>query len=252
MPMPSHMSYKDQAHAGQTGLAVRPLLLVLLAAAAGSVDAVSYTSLGEVFPANMTGNTVLLGLAIGGLKWDVIWFTSAALLGFVIGVAIGAWVVGQKKPNVVWSPRITSALFLETLILIGVLGCWQMQSTPVANLSWQLALIIGMALAMGLQSVAIYDLAIAGVSMTYITGTLTNLVSRLVQRPRHHDELPTARSSGAGVSLVLWLVYLGGATAAALLIGVIEHLTLALPIAFIVIPVLIPVIYYPRDRPIRA
>jgi uncharacterized membrane protein YoaK (UPF0700 family) len=39
--------------------------LLVLAAVAGSIDGVSYLKLGEVFTANMTGNTVLLGLAAG-------------------------------------------------------------------------------------------------------------------------------------------------------------------------------------------
>jgi uncharacterized membrane protein YoaK (UPF0700 family) len=38
--------------------------VLLLTGAAGYVDAVSYLLLGRVFTANMTGNTVLLGLAI--------------------------------------------------------------------------------------------------------------------------------------------------------------------------------------------
>jgi len=45
--------------------AIRNVLLLLLACVAGSVDAVSYVGLGHVFTANMTGNTVLLGLALG-------------------------------------------------------------------------------------------------------------------------------------------------------------------------------------------
>lgn len=38
-------------------------LLLLLACAAGAIDAISYLGLGRVFTANMTGNTVLLSLA---------------------------------------------------------------------------------------------------------------------------------------------------------------------------------------------
>jgi uncharacterized membrane protein YoaK (UPF0700 family) len=48
-----------------TSITIRNVLVLLLACVAGSVDAVSYMSLGHVFTANMTGNTVLLGLALG-------------------------------------------------------------------------------------------------------------------------------------------------------------------------------------------
>jgi uncharacterized membrane protein YoaK (UPF0700 family) len=40
----------------------RDILLLVLTWAAGSVDAISFLALGRVFTANMTGNTVLLGL----------------------------------------------------------------------------------------------------------------------------------------------------------------------------------------------
>ena len=40
----------------------RDLMLLALTWAAGSVDAISFLALGRVFTANMTGNTVLLGL----------------------------------------------------------------------------------------------------------------------------------------------------------------------------------------------
>lgn len=44
--------------------ATRNGLLLALAFAAGYIDALSYLGLGRVFTANMTGSTVLLGIAI--------------------------------------------------------------------------------------------------------------------------------------------------------------------------------------------
>jgi uncharacterized membrane protein YoaK (UPF0700 family) len=43
--------------------------LLALTWAAGSVDAISYLGLGHVFTAMMTGNTVLLGLALAQGGW---------------------------------------------------------------------------------------------------------------------------------------------------------------------------------------
>ena len=42
----------------------RDVRLLILAASAGSADGWSYFGLGHAFVANMTGNTVLLGLAV--------------------------------------------------------------------------------------------------------------------------------------------------------------------------------------------
>ena len=43
----------------------RDAMVLVLTWAAGGVDAISYLGLGHVFTANMTGNAVLLGLAVG-------------------------------------------------------------------------------------------------------------------------------------------------------------------------------------------
>ena len=51
-------SPKERVDPGDVGLA-------LLGFASGSMDALAFFNLGEVFPSAMTGNTALLGLALG-------------------------------------------------------------------------------------------------------------------------------------------------------------------------------------------
>jgi uncharacterized membrane protein YoaK (UPF0700 family) len=51
-------SPKEHVDSGDVGLA-------LLGFASGSMDALAFFDLGEVFPSAMTGNTALLGLALG-------------------------------------------------------------------------------------------------------------------------------------------------------------------------------------------
>jgi uncharacterized membrane protein YoaK (UPF0700 family) len=72
-------------------------------------------NLERVFPANMTGNTVQLGLAIAQLEWAAFSRSGVALLGYVIGVAIGAPIVRKVKREA-WSASITRALLLEVLV----------------------------------------------------------------------------------------------------------------------------------------
>ncbi len=68
---------------GESSLGGRDAMLLLLTLAAGCVDAISYLGLGHVFTAMMTGNTVLLGLALGqGHILDAL-RSIRALLGFV-------------------------------------------------------------------------------------------------------------------------------------------------------------------------
>jgi uncharacterized membrane protein YoaK (UPF0700 family) len=75
-------------------------MLTSLSLAAGCVDAVGYLGLGQVFVANMTGNTVLLGLAIGQADGRGVLHAGTALIGFVLGVAVGAAIVerGPERP----------------------------------------------------------------------------------------------------------------------------------------------------------
>lgn len=54
-----------QGRVPRSSITERDAMLVLLSLAAGCVDAVSYLGLNHVFTANMTGNTVLLGIALG-------------------------------------------------------------------------------------------------------------------------------------------------------------------------------------------
>ena len=63
--------------------------LVVLTGVGGYVDAAIYLGMGQVFTAAMTGNTVLLALAVAGLDWSAVLRSSVALIGFVGGVALG-------------------------------------------------------------------------------------------------------------------------------------------------------------------
>ena len=68
-------------------VARRNKLLLLLTCAAGYVDAVSYLQLGHVFTANMTGNTVLLGLSLIERNAPAAVRSGLAVGGFLAGAA---------------------------------------------------------------------------------------------------------------------------------------------------------------------
>lgn len=62
--------------------------LVLLTLIAGMIDGVTFLGLDQVFAANMTGNLVVLGLAIGGAPTLSINGPAVALAAFLIGAAL--------------------------------------------------------------------------------------------------------------------------------------------------------------------
>jgi uncharacterized membrane protein YoaK (UPF0700 family) len=156
----------------------RDRMLLALTFAAGCVDALSYLGLGRVFTANMTGNAVLLGLAIGQTQELQVAHTAAAIVGFILGVLTGAKVVGPIRERVVWSHPITLALSLEcaALFVFGI-GWWLIG--PGLHGVGLIGLILLSGLAMGIQSAIARRLAVPGVATTYVTGTITALVAEL-------------------------------------------------------------------------
>lgn len=156
----------------------RDRILLALAFAAGCVDALSYLGLSRVFTANMTGNAVLLGLAIGQTQELQVAHSSAAIVGFVLGVMVAAKLVGPPRERVVWSPRITLALCVEFVVLVVfAVGWWH--SGPRFDGGVLVGLIVMSGVAMGIQSAVARRLAVPGVATTYITGTITALVAEL-------------------------------------------------------------------------
>ena len=155
--------------------AERAALLILLAAASGSADGWSYFGLGHAFVANMTGNTVLLGVSVFHLKSDFL-HPLLALTGYVLGTIIGTLMSRRVEPGACWSRSTSGVLFLEALVLIAAEAGWIATRYDPAGTSG-LILLECVAVAVGMQSAAMVQLRIPGVATTYITGTWTTLTN---------------------------------------------------------------------------
>ena len=108
-------------------------MLCLLAWAAGIVDAVSYLGLGRVFTAMMTGNTVLLALAIGQGESMAIVRSALALAGFSVGAATGAFIVSRGRSRDEWPPSVTAAFAFEALLLAGFTAVWHVAGSTLTT-----------------------------------------------------------------------------------------------------------------------
>lgn len=191
-----------KSNVGEFTRPTRDWFLILLTGSAGSVDAAIFLK-SHVFTANMTGNTVILGLALARLEPGSVAMTLFALCGFCVGAALAAWIV--KTPEIGWSRRLNRALSTAAaLLLVGGVavstpGCF---GIPVA--------VSLVAAAMGMQSASVQHLAVGGISTNVITSTLTTAVTRLV------SVLPLSRQSGAKfedpqLHISCWCSYLLGA-----------------------------------------
>ncbi|MGH3344101.1 MAG: YoaK family protein [Carbonactinosporaceae bacterium] len=162
---------------------VRDLLLLMLTAVAGCVDAISFLGLGQVFTANMTGNVVLLGLAAGRGATTQALRAGVALAGFALGALVGARLAGGGAPRrdpgpSLWPARVTLSLGVELLLLASFATGWRLTADQPGVLA-PYALTALLSVAMGLQSAAARRLGVTGVATTYVTGTLTALMAGL-------------------------------------------------------------------------
>ncbi|HSE91007.1 MAG TPA: YoaK family protein [Candidatus Binatia bacterium] len=156
----------------------RESMLLLLTLAAASVDAISYLGLGQVFTAMMTGNTVLLGLALAQGEVLAALRSILALIGFTIGVFAGAIIVERESEPAEWPAAVTAALAFEALVLAIFAAASTLFDSTRGVIIY--LLIILSAFAMGIQSAAVRRLGVPGIATTYITGTLTSLMVDLL------------------------------------------------------------------------
>lgn len=160
------------------------LKVTLLCIAGGSLDAVTVLAVGDAFASVMTGNIVLLGVAVGSADGARLAACILAILGYVLGGLIGSWLThrsngGEAEP--VWPSRVTRTLAIEMVLLIGLAVAWLLEPEPGEGV--KLALLAVAASAMGMQSSAVRAVKVP-VSTTYLTGALTGVVEAIATRTR--------------------------------------------------------------------
>jgi len=197
--------------------AVRDLLLLSLTA--GSADAAGYLGLGRVFTSNMTGNLVLLGIDLGQGHFVLAARVLFVLAIFIGGACLGAW-LGRDVPEREWPTLAFRLIGLEkiALLLFGI--GWFLLADRNNELGTH-ALMLLLALAMGLQAAAMGRLSAPGVATTAVTGTITALATgamnllfmsktetaqRLAIRERVQFQIGVVLLYGSGAALGGWLI----------------------------------------------
>jgi uncharacterized membrane protein YoaK (UPF0700 family) len=155
---------------------ILPLLLYLFTAVTGLVDAVSYIALGHIFTANMTGNIVLLGLALAGVPALSALRSLTALAAFLVGALIGGRLATRLAP--LSSNRWRMIAFgSEALFLLGAtLASIGYVSVPF-DPTRLYAVIVLTALAMGLRNATVRKIAQPDLTTTVLTLTITGLAA---------------------------------------------------------------------------
>jgi uncharacterized membrane protein YoaK (UPF0700 family) len=180
---------------------------VLLTIGTAATDVACFTRLGSVFASVMTSNLVFLGLSAARHSGALAARSGVAVAAYVIGVAAASRLAradqragapvdpaGPARPGgparpadsggQPWSAWIASTLLVEIVLLAAFTAGWEITGTTPEG-GAQLLLLVAAAVAMGIQSGVVAVLGIAGVSTTYLTGTLTTLIDALASpQPR--------------------------------------------------------------------
>jgi uncharacterized membrane protein YoaK (UPF0700 family) len=192
----------------------RRRVALLLGGSAGYLDAVGYLTLG-LFTANMTGNTVLLGIFAGEGRWSAAGRALLALALFFSGATL-AGVAARRQT------RLAGVLAAEATALLAGLAYWVVVLGRVRGTvepPGAFALIALFSVAMGIQSAAVRRVGEHRVSTTYVTGTLTSLATDVAAdlltgvRRRGQGGEGRARHEDAALLAGVWGSYLAGALA---------------------------------------
>jgi uncharacterized membrane protein YoaK (UPF0700 family) len=151
-----------------------PPLLLILTVVTGVVDAVSYLKFGHVFVANMTGNIVFLGFGLAGAGGLSIAASLVSLAAFLVGAGAGGRLgvrLGAQRGHL-----LTRAIAIE-FGLVTVAMVTAAVSGDQSSDAGRYALIVLLALALGLQNAVARRLGVADLTTTVLTLTLTGIAA---------------------------------------------------------------------------
>lgn len=228
----------------------------LLTFASGCVDVVTLMLIGGAFTSVITGNLIFVGRAAGTTSLIPAVHAILAIIGYVLGVAVGSRlrvlftrpapahpVPGSAAlaPPPPWPASATRVLAVECAILAALNAAWigyggGLTGTGPPTVATDLMLSAA-ALALGMQGAAARGIE-GNPSTTYMTGALTALV----------EALATGRGKSADASAVAGLIALvAGAACGAVLVRYASQAALLPPLAALLVVVAVKLRQHRRE-----
>lgn len=139
---------------------------ICLAALAGFVDALAFTSLGGFFASFMSGNSTRLGVGLGTGAWGIAAVAAGLILTFVSGVILASVIVRAQpgRDKVAVMAAVTGLLLAAALLAMVAPG-------PIVLLL--------LAAAMGTENGVFQRDGEVTIGVTYLTGSLVKLGQKL-------------------------------------------------------------------------
>jgi uncharacterized membrane protein YoaK (UPF0700 family) len=213
---------------------------LVMTATAGFVDAMGYLFLAHIFVANMSGNSVGLGLNAARLNWREVARRGFPIAMFSIGLLVGGAIAegrrGRGEARAVTPILVLEAMLLACFLFVAVASSgWHEHATRSIGPATKSVLIALAAVAMGVQNVGLRAGGALSVYTTHVTGTITQLSDTLVrflfrhwhkrrqqsdgesagQLPSHPNDRAEPSAGEILFLLSIWIVYVVGAAAGA-------------------------------------
>lgn len=194
-------------------------LMLALTFSTGVIDAVGYLGLDKVFTGNMTGNVVILGMALAGGDGLPIVGPITALAGFMLGAALGGRVL--KPVTTGWTGRSSFLFGAVSVMLVAVsVALYLAGDTPARPVAITVTAVLGFA--MGAQAATARHLAVKDITTVVVTSVITGLAadSRLgagIGQPwfrRVAALVLISAGAGLGALALMWHIGFGVALAA--------------------------------------
>jgi uncharacterized membrane protein YoaK (UPF0700 family) len=159
------------------------LIALALTGIAGCVDAIAVLKLKHLFVSFMSGDSTHIAVAMGRGNWAEALSPAAIVALYLSGVIAGRLLAHLSR---LWHRPLI--LLIEALLLLSAALAFQTR----------LAVMVPMALAMGMQSAAMHRVGQTKVHLAYVTGTLVTFAEKLTD----------ALVPGSGVERWQWIPYL--------------------------------------------
>lgn len=150
------------------------VLMLALTFSTGIADAVGYLGLDRVFTGNMTGNVVILGMALAGADDLPVVGPLLAFGTFMAGAALGGLVLRPVKVG--WVPRTTWLFVVVGAVMVAITVLLVVFDDDLPH-PVQLLVTGLLAFAMGLQAATARHLAVKDVTTVVVTSTITSLAA---------------------------------------------------------------------------
>jgi uncharacterized membrane protein YoaK (UPF0700 family) len=206
---------------------------------AGYVDTLGFTALFGLFTAHVTGNFVLIAVALADPGQTPTLLKLLAFPAFIFGVAAARLLIANCERR--GKPAVKPAYVLQLVLLIGFMVCG-MLAEPVGRTTGALAMAAGLfgAAAMGAHSAASKLLLSHLAPTSMMTGNVTQLVIDTVDRLRGAADAATK----ARCSKFFWpvLAFALGCGAAAFAYLAVGFVALIVPVAILVWHLCLPAV----------